>query len=111
MSQSFRLTRRAEASLTEVARWTSENLGLCQAEPYEAEVLNRCEEILSGQAHSLSCPVLVDEADDLRFTRAGEHFLVFLDHPDEVVIVDILHARSDLSRHAAALTAFKNEDV
>jgi toxin ParE1/3/4 len=111
MSRSFWLTRRAEASLTEIARWTIENFGLRQAELYEAEVLNRCEGILSGQAHSRSCAVLVDEDDDLRFVRAGEHFLIFLDHPDEVVIVDILHARSDLPRHVAALTASKNEDV
>jgi plasmid stabilization system protein ParE len=111
MSRSFRLTRRAEASLTEIARWTIENFGLRQAELYETEVLSRCEEILSGQAHSRSCAVLVDEADDLRFVRAGEHFLIFLDHPDEVVIVDILHARSDLPRHVAALTALQNEDL
>ncbi|WP_019956882.1 type II toxin-antitoxin system RelE/ParE family toxin [Yoonia vestfoldensis] len=111
MSRSFRLTRRAEANLTEIAKWTIENFGLRQAELYESELLNRCEGILSGQAHSRSCSVLVDEADDLRFVRAGEHFLIFLDRPDEVVIVDILHARSDLPRHLAALTALENEDV
>lgn len=111
MSRSLRLTRRAEASLTEIARWTIENFGLRQAELYEAELLSRCESILNGQAHSQNCAVLVDEAADLRFVRAGEHFLIFLDHPDEVVIVDILHARSDLPRHVAALTALKNEDV
>tara|TARA_R110002012_G_scaffold171132_2_gene335814 strand:- start:40 stop:375 length:336 start_codon:yes stop_codon:yes gene_type:complete len=109
MSRSFRLTRRAEASLTEIASWTIENFGLRQADHYEAELLNRCEAILSGQAHSRSCAVLVDEADDLRFVRAGEHFLVFLDQPDEVVIVDVLHSRCDLPRHVAALMALKNE--
>ena len=77
MSRSFRLTRRAEASLTEIARWTIENFGLRQAELYEAELLNRCQAILNGEAHSRSCAVLVDEAADLRFKRAGEHFLVF----------------------------------
>ncbi|MBW6419645.1 type II toxin-antitoxin system RelE/ParE family toxin [Celeribacter sp. PS-C1] len=109
MSRSLRLTRRAEASLVEIARWTIENFGLRQAELYEIELLNRCEAILSGQAHSRSCAVLVDEADELRFVRAGEHFLVFLDKPDVVIIVDILHARSDLPRHVAALTALKEE--
>lgn len=110
MSQSFRLTRRAETSLTEIASWTIENFGLRQAELYEAELLNRCEGLLSGQAHSRCCAVLVDEADDLRFVRAGEHFLVFFNQPDEVVIVDVLHARRDLPRHVAALMALKNED-
>ena len=111
MSRSFRLTRRAEASLTKIARWTIKNFGLRQAELYEAELLNRCTEILNGQVHSRSCAILVDDADDLRFVRAGEHFLVFLDQPDEVVIVDILHSRSDLPRLLAAVKALKNEGI
>ncbi|WP_430450529.1 hypothetical protein [Rhodophyticola sp.] len=47
----------------------------------------------------------------MRFVRAGEHFLVFLDRPDEIIIVDILHSRSDLPRHIAALMALKNEGL
>lgn len=111
MSRSLRLTRRAEASLVEIAKWTIEQFGLEQAELYENEVLTRCQAILNGQAHSRSCAVLVDEAADLRFARAGEHFLVFLDQPDEVIIVDILHSRSDLPRHVAALAALRNVDL
>lgn len=111
MSRSFRLTRRAEASLTEIARWTIETFGLRQAELYEAELLNRCESILNGQAYSRSCAALVDDVEDLRFIRAGEHFLVFLDQSDEVIIVDILHSRSDLSRHVASLSAVMSEDT
>ena len=109
MSRSFRLTRRAEASLIEIARWTIENFGLEQAEHYETELVGRCQAILDGQAHSRSCAALVDNADDLRFVRAGEHFLAFLDHPNEVVIVDILHSRSDLPRHVAALAALRDD--
>ncbi len=110
MSRSFRLTRRAESSLTEIARWTIETFGLRQAELYEAELLNRCESILKGEAHSRSCADLVDGAKDLRFIRAGEHFLVFLDRSDEIIIVDILHSRSDLPRHVASLSAMKFEN-
>jgi toxin ParE1/3/4 len=110
MSRSFRLTRRAEASLTEIARGTIETFGLRQAELYEAELLNRCESILNGQAHSRSCATLVDDVEDLRFIRAGEHFLVFLDRSEEVIIVDILHSRSDLPRHVTSLLALKSED-
>lgn len=111
MSRSLRLTRRAEASLVEIAKWTIERFGLKQAELYENEVLTRCQAILNGQAHSRSCAVLVDDAADLRFARAGEHFLLFLDQPDEVIIVDILHSRSDLPRHVAALAALRNVDL
>lgn len=109
MSRALRLTRRAEASLVDIAKWTIETFGSRQAELYEAELLDRCQAILKGQALSRSCSVLVDDAADLRFARAGEHFLVFLDRPDEVIIVDILHARSDLPRHVAALSALRND--
>ena len=111
MIRSLRLTRRAEASLVEIAKWTIEQFGLKQAELYENEVLTRCQAILNGLAHSRSCAVLVDEVADLRFARAGEHFQVFLDQPDEVIIVDILHFRSDLPRHVEALAAFRNVDL
>ncbi|WP_299048842.1 type II toxin-antitoxin system RelE/ParE family toxin [uncultured Tateyamaria sp.] len=95
------------SQLVEIARWTIENFGPRQAEIYEAELLARCEAVLQGQAYSRRCSVLVDGAEDLRFIRAGEHFLIFLNRPDEVIIVDILHSRSDLPRHVAALTALK----
>ena len=101
----------AEYSLVEIARWTIKSFGVRQAEIYETELISRCEAIASGQAHSRSCSILVDDAADLRYLRAGEHFLVFLDRSDEVIIVDILHSRSDLPRHIAALTALRsNED-
>ena len=109
MSRSFRLTRRAEDSLVEIARWTIETFGPRQADIYEAELLSRCKAIVNGRAHSRSCSILVDDAADLRYLRAGEHFLVFLDRPEEVIIVDFLHSRSDLPRHIAALTALKGE--
>jgi len=111
MSRTLRLTRRAEESLVDIARWTIEKFGVLQAEIYEAELLARCDAILKGQAHSRSCAALVEGAEDLRFLRAGEHFLVFLDRPDAVVIVDILHSRSDLPRHVAALTELKSGGV
>ena len=63
-----------------------------------------------GRAHSRSCAVLVDGAEDLRFLRAGEHFLVFLDRPDEVIIVDILHSRSDLPRNVEALVMLSGDE-
>ena len=158
MSRSFRLTRRAEASLVEIAHWTIQNFGPRQADLYEAEVIARCEEaksqaeaaqfwspvqktygscglvniggsgrmsqvymhlervgeereaIAKGEVASRSCAVLVSGAEDLRFVRAGEHFLVFLDRPDEVIVVDILHSRSDLPRHVAALSALIDDE-
>ncbi len=109
MSRSFRLTRQAEESLVEIARWTIQNFGPRQADLYEAEIIDRCEAIAKGNVLSRSCSILVDDVEDLRFTRAGEHFLVFLDQPDEVIVVEILHSRSDLPRHVAALMTLNGE--
>lgn len=105
MTRSLRLTRRAELSLVEFAR-----CGIKQAELYEDEVLARCQAILNGDEQSQSCAVLVDDEIELRFARAGEHFLVFLNRPEEAIIVEILNSRGDLPRHDAALAALRNAD-
>ncbi|MEO1606998.1 MAG: type II toxin-antitoxin system RelE/ParE family toxin [Pseudomonadota bacterium] len=110
MARSFRLTRRAEDSLVDIARWTIDRFGPRQAELYKAELLARCEAIAGGEAHSRSCSVLLDAAQHLKYLRAGEHFLVFVERPEEVIIVDVLHSRSDLPRHIAALTTRRGED-
>ncbi len=104
MSRSFRLTRQAENSLVEIAIWTMQRFGLRQAELYEAELIDRCDAIARGEAVSQSCSKIIESTNELRFTRAGEHFVVYLDRTDEVVIVDILHARCDLPRHITALS-------
>jgi hypothetical protein len=39
--------------------------------------------------------------DDLRFTRAGQRFVVFVEDAGQVIIVDFLHGRSDLPRRLA----------
>lgn len=109
MTRSFRLTRRAEESLVDIARWTIQHFGARQADIYERELVARCEAIARGDAVSRSCSVLVDDEADLRYARAGEHFVVFLERATEVLIVDFLHSRSDLPRHIAALGALKND--
>ena len=65
--------------------------------------------IVNGQAHSRSCAQsLVDDAEDLRYHQGRGAFpWCFWIEPDEVIIVDILHSRSDLPRHIAALTALR----
>ncbi|MFD2739585.1 type II toxin-antitoxin system RelE/ParE family toxin [Sulfitobacter aestuarii] len=103
MSRGFRLTRQAEDHLVEIALWTLNQFGPRQADLYETEILQRCAAIAAGSAPSQDCTVLLDGAEGLRFSRAGAHFIVFLDRPDAVVILDFLHASRDLPRHLAAL--------
>ena len=105
MSKPWRLTRQAEASLIDIARWTLETFGPRQAETCEEDLISRCIDIADGTAISQGCRQLIDPAlsEDLRFTRSGQHFIVFAEDADRVTIVDFLHSRTDLPRRLAAL--------
>lgn len=105
MSKSWRLTRQAEASLVDIALWTLENFGSRQSAAYEEDLIRRCIDIADGTAISQGCRQLIDPSlpEDLRFTRSGQHFVVYIEDSDRVIIVDFLHSRSDLPRKLAAL--------
>jgi plasmid stabilization system protein ParE len=106
----WRLTQHAEASLVEIALWTLERFGGAQAELYEGELIARLDAIAAGQAHSRSCAVLLPGTEaDLRYARAEEHFVVFLEAADQVIVVDFLHSRSDLPRRIAALDVLRGD--
>lgn len=109
MMKPWRLTRRAEESLIEIAEWTYATFGPRQAEAYEADLIARCEAIACGEAASRDCSILVGAAPNtgLRYARAGQHFVVFLEDAEQILIVEILHGRSDLPRHLAALTVVR----
>lgn len=107
----WRLTRQAEASLVEIARWTLETFGPRQAAAYEDDLIARCADIAAGTAQSQECRRLVapDLPEDLRFARSGQHFIVFIEDAVQIVIVDFLHSRSDLPGKLAALTNRKSD--
>jgi len=92
-----------------MARWTIKQFGARQADIYETELVARCEAIARSDALSQSCSVLVDDEAELRYARAGEHFIVFLEQAEVVLIVEFLHSRSDLPRHIAALGALRDD--
>jgi plasmid stabilization system protein ParE len=105
MSKPWRLTRAAEASLIDIARWTVETFGPRQADAYEEDLIETCRDIAGGTALSQECRRLIDPdlAEDLRFARCGQHFIVFVEDPDQVIIIDFLHSRSDLPGKLAEL--------
>lgn len=105
MPKPWRLTRAAEASLIDIARWTVETFGPRQADAYEEDLIATCRDIAAGTALSQDCRRLIDPdlAEDLRFARCGQHFIVFVENPDQVIIIDFLHSRSDLPGKLAAL--------
>ncbi|MCO6362513.1 type II toxin-antitoxin system RelE/ParE family toxin [Paracoccus sp. 08] len=105
MPKPWRLTRQAEASMIEIAHWTIDTFGPRQAAAYEDDLIATCRGIAAGTALSQDCRRLVDPdlAENLRFTRAGQHFVVFIEDADQVIIVDFLHSRADLPRRLANL--------
>lgn len=109
MPKPWRLTRQAEASLVAIARWTYDAFGPRQAEAYEEDLVAACRDIAAGTAMSQDCRRIIDPdlTDDLRFARAGQHFVIFVEDAEQVIIVDFLHGRSDLLRRLASLTDLK----
>jgi plasmid stabilization system protein ParE len=81
MPTSWRLTRAAEASLVEIARWTIQTFGPQQAAAYEEDLISACRAIATGTAHSQDCRKIIapDLSEDLRFARAGQHFIIFVE--------------------------------
>jgi len=105
MPKPWRLTRQAEASLLDIALWTIDTFGPRQAQAYEEDLITRCSGIASGNVPSQSCRAIIDPdlKEDLRFTRSGQHFIVFVEDHTRVIIVDFLHSRSDLQTKLAKL--------
>lgn len=103
MAKPWRLTMQAERSLEEIAAWTVDNFGRRQAQAYEDDLITQCEAIASGTAPSRSCRPAIDPRlpDDLRFTRAGMHLVIFVDLGVRIVIVDFLHVQRDLPQRLA----------
>jgi len=106
MPKPWRLTRTAEASLVEIALWTVETFGPRQAAAYEEDLINVCHGIAAGTTPSRDCRRIIDPhlAEDLRFARAGQHFVILVKDAEQVIIIDFLHTRSDLPNRLATLS-------
>ncbi len=105
MPKPWRLTRQAEASLLDIALWTFETFGPRQAQAYEEDLIARCSGIAAGSAPSQSCRAIIDPdlKENLRFTRSGQHYIVFVEDDADVIIVDFLHSRCDLPAKISGL--------
>jgi toxin ParE1/3/4 len=90
---------RAEASFDAILEWTFENYGGRQLEKYRDTLLDRCRAIAAGQVVHQSCRAVFadDLREDLRFARAGQHYVIFLETEAQVQIVDFLHQAADIS--------------
>lgn len=93
------LSDRAEASLSDIALWTLERFGRAQMDRYVDELLAKSWDIAAGRAHHQSCRTIFadDLRDNLRFARAGSHYVIFVETETEVQIVDFLHQNADIA--------------
>jgi toxin ParE1/3/4 len=105
MARGWRLTRQAETALLDIAHWTIDHFGPLQAAACEQDLINHCRAIGVGTTLSRPCGPLIapDLPEDLRFVRCGQHFIVFMEADERMIVVDFLHARSDLPGQLAAL--------
>lgn len=97
----WRLTRRAEASLEDIARWTLKTFGAAQAARYENDLIAKCRAVASGRALTRSCREAfgIDVRQELRVARSGRHLIIFAEIDGVVVIQDFLHDARDLPTH------------
>lgn len=65
----------------------------------------RCRAIAGGTAISQDCCRIIGAGlpEALRFAHAGQHFVIFIEDEDQVIIIDFLHARYDLPGRLAGL--------
>lgn len=94
-----KFTRRAETRLTEIARWTIDNFGPGQASDYEAVLLSAVEGLSEGELAGRDCALLAPDLsseETLRYVRAGRHYLIYVETPDAIAVIEIIHGSMDL---------------
>lgn len=104
----FRLTRQAEARLSEIAEWIVSNFGRSQALVYERQLIKRLNSLASGEPpHGRPCGILVSSEcsnDDLLYYREGRHYIIFQDAPKQLTVIDFVHGSRNLPGVLEGLT-------
>lgn len=102
MIRRLRYLPRAEASLDAIADWTFDGFGPSQARRYIAALRDACQRVAEGTAATRSVreALAPGAPPDLRFVKAGSHYVLFRDTTDEVVILDVLHEAMDVPGRA-----------
>lgn len=98
MTRPVRLSAKASARLDAILDWSADRFGLRQTERYRAQFMATFDRLGDGTVPSRSVrDVLVPQApEDLRFVKAGSHFVLFRERAGVVEITDLLHEAMDL---------------
>jgi plasmid stabilization system protein ParE len=103
----YRLTQRAKARLTEIARWTIERFGIDQALRYEAALIERVDALASGEPpHGRSCDVFLPVGppkSNLSYYQEGSHYIIYQDASDMLTVIDFVHGARNFERVLADL--------
>jgi toxin ParE1/3/4 len=100
MKLHYRFTPQAERSFHAISEYSKANFGSRRGQKYMSDMLVVCGKIADGLAHTSACRDIFAAGlrADLRFTRAGSHYVVFVETPTGPLILDFLHQSADLTR-------------
>ena len=92
------LSARARRSLDDIGAYSVKNFGDRRGDAYVASLLARCRAVARGTEPHHACRDFFAEdlRDNLRFARAGQHFVIFVETPRDIVIIDFLHQSADI---------------
>jgi toxin ParE1/3/4 len=94
----FSLSFRAARSLDRIADYSFETFGKLRGDAYVADLLTCCRNVAAGRKATTSCRIHFGEdlRTDLRFARAGRHYVVVVEMLSEFLIIDFIHQSADV---------------
>lgn len=85
----------AEADIGGIWDYSADRWGLDQADSYVDAIRDACYALATGTKHGRPAEVLPDFQKYL----CGSHVVYFLDYPDHLDVIRVLHQRQDAERH------------
>lgn len=85
----------AEADIDGIWDYSADRWGLDQADSYVDAIRDACYALAKGTKHGRPAEVLPDFQKYL----CGLHVIYFLDYPDHLDVIRVLHQRQDAERH------------
>lgn len=95
MGKTYRLSHLAEVDLEEIWLYTFKNWSIEQADSYHRSLVAAFEGLAAGIKQGRPAEVLPDFQKYL----CGSHVVYFLDYPDYLDVIRVLHQRQDVERH------------
>ncbi len=95
----YRLSPRAQRTLTSIVEWTIERFGVEQAVKYHDQIAARLSKLASGgMPHGRPCGAIVSKARPLAGLmchREGRHYIVYRHVDEGILVVDFVHISRD----------------